>query len=223
MSTDGDFAPTGARVAATLAIGAAGGLLFAWLRLPLPWMVGAMMATTICAAAGAPMAIEPRMRTVMITVLGVMLGSVFTPEVASRFSEWAASIGVLTGYVICATGVAYLYCRRVAGYDRATAYFAAAPGGLSEMVLSAPQYGGDGRRVALTHAARVMLVVLALPNLLRIWLDDLGPYGDEAAPILPDWTAWPEAGEVMLLLACAVVGPFAARAVRLPTAALTGR
>ena len=37
-----------------VAVGAAGGALFAYLRLPLPWMLGAMSATTVTMRAETP-------------------------------------------------------------------------------------------------------------------------------------------------------------------------
>lgn len=63
------------RVTLALAVGVAGALVFAWAGLPLPWMLGAMTATTIAALMGAPVAAPLKIRPVMFAVLGVMLGS----------------------------------------------------------------------------------------------------------------------------------------------------
>lgn len=62
-----------------LAIGSAGGVVAHGLNLPLAWMIGAMVATTAAAVLGLPLAFSRRLRTGMITILGVMLGSAFVP------------------------------------------------------------------------------------------------------------------------------------------------
>ncbi|MCH8332384.1 AbrB family transcriptional regulator, partial [Candidatus Sumerlaeota bacterium] len=64
---------------------------------------------------------------------------------------------------VSAGGAGLVSFRRVWGYDAVTAYFAAMPGGLTEMTLVGAEMGGDGRVISLTHATRVLLVVLALP------------------------------------------------------------
>ena len=46
----------------TLAIGIPGGALFYLLHLPLPWMLGAMAATTIAAVSGVRVSLMPRLR-----------------------------------------------------------------------------------------------------------------------------------------------------------------
>ena len=67
----------------TLALGIPGGALFYLLQLPLPWMLGAMAATTIAAISGVRVALMPSLRLVFVAILGVMLGSAFTPEVVA--------------------------------------------------------------------------------------------------------------------------------------------
>ena len=67
-----------------LAIGTLGGAAASWLALPLPWMIGAMTATTAAAVAGAPIVLPQGLRSVMVAVLGVMLGSGFAAPLASR-------------------------------------------------------------------------------------------------------------------------------------------
>lgn len=44
-----------------------------------------------------------------------------------------------------------------------TTFFAATPGGLSEVVLLSDQLGGDMRNVALFHTARLVLIVFSIP------------------------------------------------------------
>ncbi len=202
-----------------LAIGAGGGLLFAWARLPLPWMMGSMVAATVASVAGASIRIDHRLRVVMICVLGVMLGSAFKPQLLDQIDEWAVSITGLLVYAIVAGSLVTWYFRRAAGYDPVTSYFASSPGGLNEMVIVGREMGGDDRVIALTHSARILLVVMTLPFLFRLFTDYTPPAG-----LLPrgggslDMPAWDWA----ILTACAVIGPLVARKLKVPAAFLIG-
>jgi hypothetical protein len=63
---------------ATLALGTAGGALFHLLRMPLPWMLGALLLTMAGALSGLRLSLPRGLRGAMMMVLGVMLGSAFT-------------------------------------------------------------------------------------------------------------------------------------------------
>jgi hypothetical protein len=206
------------RIALTLALGAAGGTAFYYLRMPLPWMIGAMCVTTAATLAGAPLKMPARLRDPMIAILGVMLGSAFTPEIAERIPEWWTTVAAMAVYLAIVGGLLFYYFRRVAGFDRVTAYFSAAPGGLTEMILVGAAMGGDDRKIALVQAARVLLVVLALPFGFVIFT------GYERTGTTPGGIAMADfpLPDVFILGACAVVGVIGAKALRIPAARITG-
>jgi hypothetical protein len=85
-------------ILANLAIGSLGGLAADAVNLPLAWMIGAMMATTAAAVAGLPLAFSRPLRTGMITILGVMLGSAFVPELLAQIGKWPFSLAALALY-----------------------------------------------------------------------------------------------------------------------------
>ncbi len=206
------------RMALALAAGALGGLGASAISMPLPWMLGAMVACTLLALVKAPIEGPMPIRPPMIMVLGVMLGSGFTPSMLERAGEWAASLALLGAYIAVVGAIAYPYFRRIGGYDRVTAYFAAMPGGLTEMMLVGASFGGDDRRIVLTHASRILLAVLAIPIFFRLTTDidmtDRSRFGVSMWEVgLADYA---------ILVACAVVGWPLARLVRLPAALLVG-
>src|SRR5918996_2639986 len=131
------------RLAAALSIGGAGGALFAYLHLPLPWLLGALAATTIASMAGLRMAVPDRLRLPMIAVLGLMLGTTFTPARVEAAASWLPTLSALLVYVVVVGAAIWLYLRRFSGLDRATTFFASTPGGLGEMVALSAQFGGD--------------------------------------------------------------------------------
>lgn len=204
--------------ALSLGIGVIGGAIFAYFRLPLAWMIGAMCANTIASMAGRDVKVPRQLRALMIVVLGVLLGSSFTPDLPGRVAAWWPTLLALFAYVGIGTAILFVYFRRLCGYDATTAYFASAPGGLNEMVTVGGAMGGDERLIALTHACRVLLVVLCIPFYFRFF----GGYTPPSS-MLPAIGG----GEVSLddagvLVVCGVVGVIVARLLRLPAYAMLG-
>ncbi len=164
-----------ARLALALLVGAGGGTLFFRLDLPLPWMLGAMVATTVAAFAGAPVSLPRPLRNGFVLVIGVMLGSAFTPEMLATMPGWGAGVAILALYVPVATILGYLFFRKVGGFSKVDAYFSAAPGGLNEMVMVGENYGGDVRRIAIVHTVRILIVVFLVPFYFRYVVDAYSP------------------------------------------------
>ncbi len=69
-----DRLPAASRVTAvllTICLGAVGGTLFAFLNMPLAWLIGAMCVTTTAALSGAPLQRSTRLFRAMVVVLGI--------------------------------------------------------------------------------------------------------------------------------------------------------
>lgn len=205
-------------MALALGLGALGGALFFALKMPLPWMLGSMIATLIAAVAGAPVALWLPLRAVMVAVIGVMLGSAFTPAILGQIPRWLPSLAMLVPFVAVATAIGTAYLRRFARFDRVTAFFAGAPGGLAEMTLLGGAHGGDERMIALIHAGRIVVVVAVVPLAFRLF----GGYvpSNEVAGLLGGFDIEPV--EAAILAACAGLGYVLARVLRVPAPVLVG-
>ncbi|HYF52830.1 MAG TPA: AbrB family transcriptional regulator [Salinarimonas sp.] len=206
------------RFVAALLVGAAGGWLFATLRLPLPWMLGSMTACTLAALVLAPIAAPPVVRPPMTMVIGVLLGAGFTPQVIAQAPAWApALVGLVAFVVVC--GIACVtYFRRVAGFDPVTAYFAGMPGGLVEMVTVGEERGGDARTIALIHSARILLIVMTLPFLVQALSGvPIGERPRAGVSVLDT----PLAAELWLI-GTALLGAVVGHALRMPAKYLLG-
>jgi membrane AbrB-like protein len=210
--------PPVGHVLRALGIGAGGGIAFWLLNMPLPWMLGAMTACIAASVAGIRVGMPRWLRSGMVVVLGVMLGSSFTPALFEQIGRWGLTLCGLVAYVVLAGGATYLYFRRVAGYGPITSFFTAMPGGLNEMVLVGGAMGGDSRLIGLTHGARVMLVVFILVFGFR-YFGDYHPTGGAGAG--QSILHFP-LGDLAILAACGVVGASVAIWLRLPAAPLLG-
>ena len=83
------------------------GAVFAWLRMPLPWMTGPLLAMAACNFAGAELRSPPGARALGQVVIGTALGLYFTPAVGREVSEhwwvliFAALVAILLGVRRC--------------------------------------------------------------------------------------------------------------------------
>ncbi len=202
---------------ATLLWGAFGGWIFSLLQIPLAWMIGAMLFTTVAAVAGVRLTAPGKGRAAMITVLGVMLGSAFTPDVVNQAAQWIPSVVVIIVFVIAVTLLLAWAFQRFAGMQKREAVLSATPGGFGEMVLIAESYRADVRTVSLVHATRVMFTVMFIPLYFRLFEGyeppEFSPMGSVADLGFEDG---------LILIACAVVGYYGGKALRIPAAAMLG-
>lgn len=204
-------------IALALGLGAGGGFLAEMATIPLPWMLGPMIVCTVASIAGLPVKGPMPIRPIMVTVLGIMLGSGFAPEMLDRAGQWALSLSLLLVYVVVSAAATYPFFRKIAGYDRPTAYFAAMPGGLNEMMIVGKEMGGDDRRIVLTHASRILLTVLAIPIFFRLTTEidmtDRSRFGVGLGEVA--------VRDYVLLTLCILGWPIA-KALRIPAPLLVG-
>ena len=91
-------------VAVTLLVACAGVAIAKFASLPLPWMLGPLLATGAFSLSGLkilgePLNIPKRSRNFFIPVLGVMIASRITPEVVEGMSQWWPSLIAVVFYV----------------------------------------------------------------------------------------------------------------------------
>ncbi|WP_186400129.1 AbrB family transcriptional regulator [Stappia sp. P2PMeth1] len=155
------------QVLTTLAIGALGGGAFHLVGLPAAWLAGAMVATAAAVLSGVSCKVPDRFRDLLFVILGLTMGAGVTPETVDRIGEWPLTMALVLVSVAAVLGATYLFQRRIAGWDRHTAYFAAIPGALSYvMILSLSYPRADTMRVAIAQTLRVFILVSLLPPII---------------------------------------------------------
>lgn len=204
------------QVLVTHCIAAVGAAVFLFFGLPLPWLLGPIFACLIAAMIGVPMRGIPVVNNLMRTILGVAVGATFTwALLVTMAGMWTTLILVpLMVFLIGLVGVPYF--QRVWGFDFATSYYGAMPGGLQDMLLFGEEAGGDVRALSLIHATRVMVIVVALPFILKgYWaVDFANPPGVPAASL--------PMTQLALMVVCGIAGWQIAKAVGLFGASILG-
>src|SRR3546814_20890511 len=93
------------KILLALTLGTVGGGAAYYFSIPLPWMLGAMLSTTVAAVCGLPVALPMAFRTAMVGVLGIMLGSGFAPEILDCLGDWTLPLPGRAPYTVVVPGV----------------------------------------------------------------------------------------------------------------------
>ncbi len=200
----------------TFAVGLVGVAAFVSAGLPLPFLLGPLFACLVAALSGVRMAGPGLLGTSMRTILGVAVGSSITPDVVGRLPDMALSVALVPVFVIAVGALGYPFFRKMCGFDHATSYYAAMPGGLQDMLVFGEEAGADVRALSLIHATRVLVIVTTIPFLLA-WTRDIGLDNPPGAP-----AAELPASELLLMCLAALGGWYLARKVGLFGASILG-
>ncbi|MDQ0512601.1 AbrB family transcriptional regulator [Ancylobacter amanitiformis] len=201
--------------AASLALAFAGGAAFAWAGMPAGWLSGALVVTAVAALCGMPVGVESHVRTATYVVLGTSMGSAITPETLNGITNWPGTMAVLAASIPVMMGAVMLYLVGVAGWDRRSAFFGAAPGALSTILIMAEGSGADLRRVVLSQSLRLFVLVALLPLAL-------GGLGHQPAGTLPINPVVPDVASFLISLGVGILGAFLAERLRLPGGTMVG-
>jgi membrane AbrB-like protein len=147
----------------TLVVATAGGVLFAILHLPAPWLVGSIVSVAVLALTGAEVALPKPLQLATFLVTGVSMGSGITPESVAGILKWPASIASLAVAVVLMVALSAAYLRHFAKWDQSTAFFASVPGALSAVLVFAVDSKADVKLVMLAQMFRIFVLMAILP------------------------------------------------------------
>lgn len=204
-------------VAETLAVAIVGGGALGLVGFPAGWLSGAILAVAGCAIAGRPMMLPVLLTRAIFVLIGISLGAVVTPETLHGMATYPASIAVLIVAMACIGVAGAGYLQLVHGWDKTAAYLAAAPGGMSQVLVLAADLGADLRAVAIVQSIRVVVVAVGLPAGLSL----LGLAGHAARRGNGPLTL-ALADEMALLVVAAIAGAMIAHRFKLPGGLMFG-
>ncbi|HEY2135405.1 MAG TPA: AbrB family transcriptional regulator [Xanthobacteraceae bacterium] len=190
-----------ARLLGVLALGAAAGLCARFVRMPLPFVLGPLVATACPGITGWPVVGVRRLRPGAQFVVGSAIGIQFSRAMMLKLLTLLPLIigSALLSITVCAGASIFLIV--AGGLDRKTAFFSTAPAGASEMANIAARYGGEPEPIMVAQTMRVVLTVMAAPFLVIHFANDGQFHQITQAAVM----AWPG---LVVLAVCAAVGGF---------------
>ncbi|WP_029008725.1 AbrB family transcriptional regulator [Azospirillum halopraeferens] len=214
-----------ATAAGTLAVATAGGAAAAAVGLPMPWLIGSQVTLCLVALLRLPIFGHPPCwpragREIFLPVIGVMIGASFTADVVRQMPHWWISLAAISVFLVVAHLAVFALFRRVGGYDRPTAFFAAFPGGFIEATVLGTEAGGNQRLIQIQHFLRISLIVLLVPPVFA-WLSG-HPVGSAAGAALNGPGSGLSLSDALVLLAAGAAGTLIGRRLRIPAPDISG-
>ena len=205
------------QLAETLAFAAVGGLTLGLLGMPAGYLSGSILMVAAASLAGRPMLIPLLPMRILLVLIGISLGAVVTPATLNGMADYPLSIAVLLVAMICVSVSGAAYLRAVHGWDKITAYLAAAPGGLSQVMGIAAELDADIRAIAIVQTVRVAIIAVGLPAGLSL----LGLVGHGRSSIGGPFNP-AQLGELVILIAASIAASLIAFRIRFPGGLLFG-
>ncbi|SFL35734.1 hypothetical protein SAMN03159341_105245 [Paenibacillus sp. 1_12] len=155
------------RIAETIIVTFAGGLLFTWLHVPLSWMLGPLTAVLLWNVfTRRNLAWPGSFRNLGLSLLGYSMGLSFTLESARQISTQLPSMLIATITTIVFSLIVAAVTARQTNVSFASSAIGSIPGGLSQMVvLSEEIEGADLAVVAFMQTIRLLTVIFTVPFL----------------------------------------------------------
>jgi membrane AbrB-like protein len=155
-------------------IGFAGGFCLFYEQVPLAWLLGSMVATSIAAVSGLRVETYKPLTPWARCILGAMVGTGFDAVTVNEFLSYWTTLIVVPIFLILATSINFQVFRRFFGFDPFTSMFSALPGGMVEMVTSGRDMGADVKTLTIIHLMRVVIIVIGASVLgLYVGVQDL--------------------------------------------------
>uniref|UniRef100_UPI004047403E AbrB family transcriptional regulator n=1 Tax=Aliarcobacter sp. TaxID=2321116 RepID=UPI004047403E len=200
-------------------IGALGSILFIFLHLPLPWLLGAIFTSSIAMRFQNIPIINPKpFSTPARVIIGLTIGSAFTPEILQNLHTYIFSVLLVIPYTIIVAFAGMYYYYKVLKFDKRTAFFSSMPGGVIEMVILGEQLKADTSKITLVQSSRLLFIVLTLPFVIQyIFNIDISGNKLITAPLKEL-----HIGELFFLAIVGTIGAVGAKKLKISAAYLIG-
>jgi membrane AbrB-like protein len=152
----------------TLAAGTAGALVFHAIHLPAAWLSGSMVLVALLALARAPLFLPETIRQLVWVMLGISIGSSFTPEIFGKMLQWPLSIAGLGITILIGIAASASFLVGLGKWSRATAFFASIPGALSYVIALSLRSTADTRLVVMAQMLRLVSILAILPSVVSL-------------------------------------------------------
>jgi len=202
-----------------LCIGVVGSIIFIYLNLPLPWLLGAIFASSIAMRfENLPIKSPKPFSTPARILIGLTIGSAFTPEILQYIDLYLYSLLLVIPYTIITIIAGMYYFYRFQGFDKKTAYLSSMPGGVIEMVIIGEEIKANISKITLVQSSRLFYIVVTLPFVIQyIFKVDISGNKLITVPILNI-----NMQEFLILLALGIIGGFLAKKLKISASYLIG-
>lgn len=210
----------------TLGTALAGGGLFILLHLPIPWLLGPMIATLIGANLQKHYYIWPgQVRNTGMVIVGYTIGLSLTASALKEMARQLPSMLLMTTLLLLFCAGIALIVSKVSGMNYKTILLGSIPGGLTQMLVLAEETENVNLTVVtVIQVIRLMMIIICVPLLIYSPLFGNIAGAGAAEPLVTAATAtWQGLfpNGIYFAVACTVCA-VAGQKIKFPTAYLLG-
>ena len=134
-----------------------------YLNIPLAWMLGPMVITSIAALTGLKIKMPKLALSSILIILGLHIGNYIDQNLFGQMINWVWTSIIMLIYIIVCILIVAKYLQRFSGYGKKASIFSAAPGALGPLMILAEHEKTDLSQVATSHLIRLIIIITVIP------------------------------------------------------------
>ena len=137
-----------------------------YFNIPLAWMIGPMIATSIAALSGLKIAMPKLALSSILIILGLHIGNYIDQSLFNQMLDWIWTTLIMLIYIIVSIFIVSKYLQKFSGYQEKASIFSAAPGALGPLIILAEYEKSDLSQVATSHLIRLIIIITVFPLII---------------------------------------------------------
>ena len=137
-----------------------------YFNIPLAWMIGPMIATSIAALSGLKIAMPKLALSSILIILGLHIGNYIDQSLLNQMLDWIWTTLIMLIYIIVSIFIVSKYLQKFSGYQEKASIFSAAPGALGPLIILAEYEKSDLSQVATSHLIRLIIIITVFPLII---------------------------------------------------------
>ena len=135
-------------------------------NIPLAWMIGPMLATSLIALKGFQVMMPKIALSSILIILGLHIGNYIDQNLISQMVNWIWTTIIMFFYIIVSILIVSKYLQKFSNYKEKTSIFSAAPGALGPLMILAEYEKSDLSQVATAHLIRLIIIITLFPFII---------------------------------------------------------
>ena len=137
-----------------------------YFNIPLAWMLGPMIVTSIAALAGLKVVMPKIALSSILIILGLHIGNYIDQNLFNQMINWIWTSVIMLIYIIICILIVSKYLQKISGYSEKASILSAAPGALGPLMILAENEKTDLSQVATSHLIRLLIIITVIPFII---------------------------------------------------------
>jgi len=137
-----------------------------YLNIPLAWMLGPMIITSIAALSGLKIKMPKLALSSILIILGLHIGNYIDQNLFNQMINWIWTSVIMLIYIVVCILIVAKYLQKFSGYSKKASIFSAAPGALGPLMILAEHEKTDLSQVATSHLIRLIIIITVIPFII---------------------------------------------------------